>query len=490
MAERRPTQRYLSGRVKIAGTEALSTDRHLYVSPNEVEPNLGYVGEKPVPLASQYYQLVTIENGGTYDRYWQAQTGLIPGGITIFDEGFQVGTANSVTKLNFVGAAVTATVSGSISTISVAPSSRVAVGTEPPGGSAQGDLWWDSDIGELYVYYEDGDSNQWVETAGGSETVTISDNPPPSPNSGDLWWESDTARLKVYYDDGDSQQWVDASAGLLDDINAQFTVVDNGLYSLSNIGIGTTDPLAPVEATNTTVLAAGIVTANYFYGDGSNLTGIGAGTTWAVDDVGIHTTKNVGIGTTAKDEYQLYVEGDARITGILTVGPASITLDGIENNLFVGTGVTIYGTAGIVSAFTYYGDGSNLTGINAEAISGDINTTGVITATAFYGDGSNLTGVGGTVTISDNPPSNAEHGDLWWESDTGDLKVYYDENEVGAGTSAFWVSASGGDDAVAISTDAPSPATSGDLWFNSESGNLLLYYDDGDSAQWLSLIHI
>ena len=110
MAERRPTQRYLSGRVKIAGTEALSTDRHLYVSPNEVEPNLGYVGEKPIPLAGQYYQLVTIENGGTYDRYWQAQTGLIPGGITIFDEGFQVGTANSVTKLNFVGAAVTACV--------------------------------------------------------------------------------------------------------------------------------------------------------------------------------------------------------------------------------------------------------------------------------------------------------------------------------------------------------------------------------------------
>ena len=33
----------------------------------------------------------------------------------------------------------------------------------------------------------DGDSNQWVETSGGSETVTISDNAPSSPNDGDLW---------------------------------------------------------------------------------------------------------------------------------------------------------------------------------------------------------------------------------------------------------------------------------------------------------------
>ena len=101
MAEsRRSSQRYLSGRVKIAGTESLYSDRHLYVQPGQVEPNLGYPGEKDIPLSGQYYQLVTIENGGVFDRYWQAQSGLEPGGVTIFDEGIQVGLANSVTKLN------------------------------------------------------------------------------------------------------------------------------------------------------------------------------------------------------------------------------------------------------------------------------------------------------------------------------------------------------------------------------------------------------
>ena len=219
---RKPTQRYLSGRVKIVNNAGLHTDRHLYVSPGEVEPNLGFPGEKSVPISDQYFQLITIPNGDTYDRYWQQQPGLLPGGVSIFDEGTLVGTANSVSKINFVGAGVTATASGTISTIRIdASSARVKVSENPPTSPApvNGDLWWDTDIGELYVYYVDADSAQWVETSGGSETVTISDDPPSGANSGDLWWESDTGRLKIYYNDGDSVQWIDANGGLLDEIS-------------------------------------------------------------------------------------------------------------------------------------------------------------------------------------------------------------------------------------------------------------------------------
>ena len=219
---RKPTQRYLSGRVKIVNNAGLHTDRHLYVSPGEVEPNLGFPGEKSVPISDQYFQLITIPNGDTYDRYWQQQPGLLPGGVSVFDEGTLVGTANSVSKINFVGAGVTATASGTISTITIdAPSARVNVSENPPTSPApvNGDLWWDTDIGELYVYYVDADSAQWVETSGGSETVTISDDPPSGANSGDLWWESDTGRLKIYYNDGDSVQWIDANGGLLDEIS-------------------------------------------------------------------------------------------------------------------------------------------------------------------------------------------------------------------------------------------------------------------------------
>ena len=112
----------------------------------------------------------------------------------------------------------------------------------------------------------------------------------------------------------------------------------------------------------------------------------GAGGTWASSSVGVSTTKNVGIGTTtAKSDATLYVvgnieatgnvnvagtityedvknvdslglstfrsgvevrtgtattallvNGDARVTGILTVGTASITIDGDNNNVTVG----------------------------------------------------------------------------------------------------------------------------------------------------------
>ena len=36
--------------------------------------------------------------------------------------------------------------------------------TSPPANASPGDLWWDSEEGRGYVYYNDGDSNQWVES--------------------------------------------------------------------------------------------------------------------------------------------------------------------------------------------------------------------------------------------------------------------------------------------------------------------------------------
>ena len=299
MTQGRKSQRYLSGRSRIIGFSGLSTDRHLYVEPGQVEPNLGFPGEKSLPASGTYYKLITVPNGNTYDRYWQEDTpATLVNGITIFDEGTLVGTANTVSKLNFVGAAVTATASGTISTITVTPVSistlappnarsgdlwwdsdegelnvyyqdinsaqwvlansgigtttgsgggggsggaNVTVSSNPPTSPtpANGDLWWDSDVGELYIYYTDGDSNQWVETAGGSETVIISDNAPSSPNDGDLWWESDTGQLKIYYNDGDSAQWVDANAGVLSSLTV-WQSNSTGINTTSNVGIGTT----------------------------------------------------------------------------------------------------------------------------------------------------------------------------------------------------------------------------------------------------------
>lgn len=41
-------------------------------------------------------------------------------------------------------------------------------------------------------------------------SVTTSDTAPVSPLDGDLWWKSDEGKMYVYYSDGDSNQWVQA----------------------------------------------------------------------------------------------------------------------------------------------------------------------------------------------------------------------------------------------------------------------------------------
>jgi len=78
----------------------------------------------------------------------------------------------------------------------------------------------------------------------------------------------------------------------------------------------------------------------------------------------------------------------------------------ILGNLEVQSGVT---TLGIVTGATYYGDGSNLTGIvhtiagiDTEGISifNGIDASGIITASSFSGDGSNLTGLATTEKVS------------------------------------------------------------------------------------------
>jgi len=91
----------------------------------------------------------------------------------------------------------------------------------------------------------------------------------------------------------------------------------DGFSFLTNVGIGTTIPTDAVSPTNTQILSVGIVTANDVYSSTVN----------------------------------------------------------------VGTGVTIYGSTGIVSATSFYGDGSNLTGISAA----EQTTTSGITTTAVTG---------------------------------------------------------------------------------------------------------
>jgi hypothetical protein len=175
---------------------------------------------------------------------------------------------------------------------------------------------------------------------------------------------------------------------------------------MARIGINTGS--AANDNTGSTLRAAGgIINDNFI----EIYTYLGAGSTttlsapiWSTTSAGINTLRNVGLGTTnprfalevgavGASGTSLYVNGDARVTGIVTIGPASITLNGISNIINVGSGVTINGSTGTINATSINLGGTTLTGSAVTFITAgsgiSVNqSTGNVTITATGGGGS------------------------------------------------------------------------------------------------------
>ena len=122
----------------------------------------------------------------------------------------------------------------------------MGISDNAPSSPNVGDLWWESDTASGFIYYNDGNSSQWVEFnptgSAGPANATISDNAPNSPTHGDLWWESDTATGHIYYNDGNSAQWVQFNSGSSGGSGS--SGIGTSRFSVSNttgsIGAGTT----------------------------------------------------------------------------------------------------------------------------------------------------------------------------------------------------------------------------------------------------------
>ena len=63
------------------------------------------------------------------------------------------------------------------------------------------------------VLTSNGTAVYWANSSGGGggASITISDTLPGSPTAGSLWWNSNTGYMFVYYNDGDSSQWVETN---------------------------------------------------------------------------------------------------------------------------------------------------------------------------------------------------------------------------------------------------------------------------------------
>ena len=116
--------KYLSGRVKLRNYTGLTTDRYKYLGLDQAEPNLGNpIGSLPAVPSGTQFQIVSVDSRPG-ERFWvPIQGGLIPGAVSVFDEGTLVGTLSSITQLNFAGTGigVSANNLGIAATITVAP---------------------------------------------------------------------------------------------------------------------------------------------------------------------------------------------------------------------------------------------------------------------------------------------------------------------------------------------------------------------------------
>ena len=122
----------------------------------------------------------------------------------------------------------------------------------------------------------------------------------------------------------------------------------------------------------------------------------------------------------------------------------------------------------------------------APTASSGTNSTQIATTAFVAAAVSGLGGGGVSVTTSDAAPSSPSAGDLWYTTDAGGLFLYYTDAD-----SSQWVEVVGktgpsgptgaaGGSTITVSDAAPSSPVAGQLWWNSTSNKLYIYYTDAN----------
>ena len=474
-------------------------------------------------------------------------------GVVVQEEGNNVGTAQTI---NFVGAAYTASVADGTATIDLGSHYSSIAGLATIATNAQG-LIGSPNINVRGVSATGVDvagivtSTGLVVTGNANISGIITANTFSGPASQALQVDissnnfTDETCYITFVDGASGYQGLESDTGLTFNpaASALTASVFNGQLNGNALTattatdaqnlVGTPDINVRRVVANS-VQVATAVTATAFYG---NLVGSIQGGT--INAYSATFASDVSIGGTLTYEDVRNVDS----VGLITAR----------------SGIVIGPSVGIAATITDTGNGT---------------FAGIVSATSFVGDGSQLTGIaaGANVSISDNAPSGPVIGDLWWKSDEGILKVYYTDNDssqwvdaspgglgggggggitnivedaspqlgsdldannysiynagivtathffggglgIGintaggnagygittidfrgagistvttpdAGISTVFIEGGGGAN-VTTSDAAPTSPQDGDLWWNSSVGALKVYYDDGDSQQWV-----
>ena len=267
---------------------------------------------------------------------------------------------------------------------------------------------------------------------GSGNNVVISDTPPANPITGELWWDSTQGILRVYYNDGDSSQWVDAfpvvqgeaatvTAGTVTLLpsNLQPYVVNSGnsseaifdFYLPSGSGSGTfpTEITTTLFINNNTVsvstdsgaltVAGGMGVGGAIYASEIYLNGLpvltSASFTSGVSEIragqGINVDTSTGVVTISNtDTLSNLIERNSTSTHALTINSSTISSSTTTGALVVAGGVGIGGDVYVGKSLNIVGPAGDHGSISYNSPSDAFEFTGSLVPNGVQGIGSLL----------------------------------------------------------------------------------------------------
>jgi plastocyanin len=283
----------------------------------------------------------------------------------------------------------------------------------------------------------DGDVfKQKAEDSGIVANTTVSADPPEGPRSGELWFDIDTAQLYLYYNDGDTAQWVQpasiATGSGGGGGNAFRTITISGQSDV--VADSATDTLTLVAGTNVTLTTDAdtdtiTISATGSGGASNSFTNIAvSGQNTVVADSTTDTlTLVAGTGiqlTTNQDTDSVTITstvsgGATLLTALTDVSTAALTVDKIYKPAVAMLTVTNSGTSAYLFNSHYSGSNPSLYALSGTTIAFNLNVTGhPFELQSAVGDPYNVglthVAVDGTVSTGSNAQGKTS-GTLYWD---------------------------------------------------------------------------